>query len=110
MRYLPTANFAKRITGFDKLPLEGESPVYVNGVGELTAGTNFDNTHVFVNADSVIIDYTDEGRRPVISVFVKDAFDQYHEAFPTIEYSEQNRTARITFGYNVFESGYVVVN
>jgi len=108
MRYLQRIVGGEKVSGIRALPA-GNAPIWINGEGELTAGTNFSNTVNFNDVDAVTIQYESTGRRPNLSVFTVDVHGNAHEAFPIINYNTDTRTVLVSFG-STNESGYIIVN
>ena len=109
MRYLPSVTGGQRKKGIENLPVNGDAPVWVDQNGQLTAGTEHDNRVDFTSVDSVLIDYSADGREPNLTVFTLDSHGNPHETFPSITHNENTRTVLVSFGSTV-ESGYIVVN
>ena len=108
MQYLPRVTGGEKVSGIRTLPA-GNAPLWIDGEGQLTAGTNFSNTVSFTSADAVQVQYESTGRRPNLTVFTVDVHGVSHEAFPTINYNTDTRTVLVSFG-SVIESGYIIVN
>ncbi len=109
MRYLPNVTGGRQTRGIIDLPVGGDAPVWIDPNGDLKAGTEHDNRVEFTSVDSILIDYTAEGREPNLTVFTVDVHGHHHETFPSITHNENTKTVLVSFGSTV-ESGYVVVN
>jgi len=97
------------VQGVIDRPANGFAPVWVTPDGELRAGTEHNNREVFTNVDSVVIDYSDLGRQPNLTVFTVDVYGNIHETFPSIIHDEASKSVLVSFG-SAQESGYIVVN